>query len=61
MTFTEFIYATGDFLESTFTILPKIGNSFNYFVIVLGFVGLIYWLITQKRLSNKARENNELI
>jgi len=61
MTFTEFIYATGDFLESTFTILPKIGNSFNYAVIVLGFVGLIYWLLTQKKLSKKARENNELI
>ena len=61
MTFTDFIYATGDFLESTFTILPKIGNSFNYAVIVLGLVGLVYWLLLQKKLTKKAREENQLI
>jgi hypothetical protein len=61
MTFTDFIYATGDFLESTFTILPKIGNSFNYAVIVLGLVGLAYWLLLQKKLTKKAREENKLI
>jgi hypothetical protein len=61
MTFTEFIYATGDFLESTFTVLPIIGNKFNYFVIVLGVVGLIYWLLLQKKLTKKARQENKLI
>lgn len=61
MTFTDFIYATGDFLESTFTILPKIGNSFNYAVIVLGLVGLVYWLLLQNKLTKKARKENHLI
>lgn len=61
MTFTDFIYATGDFLESTFTILPEIGNSFNYAVIVLGLVGLAYWLLLQKKLTKKARKENKLI
>lgn len=57
MTFTDFIYATGDFLESTFTILPKIGNSFNYVVIVLGLLGLAYWLIYQTKMTKKAEKD----
>ena len=61
MTFTEFIYATGDFLESTFAILPEVGNSFNYAVIVLGFVGLIYWLSYQVKMTAKAKKDHTRI
>lgn len=61
MTFTDFIYATGDFLESTFTILTPVGNSFNYAVIVLGFIGLAYWLSYQVRMTKKAKKNGTRI
>lgn len=61
MTFTDFIYATGDFLESTFTILTPVGNTFNYAVIALGFVGLAFWLIYQTKMTNKAKKDNTLI
>lgn len=61
MTFTDLMYATGDFLESTFTILPEIGNSFNYAVIALGFVGLAYWLIYQSKMTKKAEKDHTLI
>ena len=61
MTFTDFIYATGDVLESTFKILPPIGNSFNYLVIALGFVGLAYWLIFQMKKTKQAEKDGTYI
>ena len=61
MTFTDLVYATGDVLEKSFEILPMIGNSFNYFCVVLGFVGLFYWLNFQSKKTKEARQNGTYI
>ncbi len=57
MTFTELTYATGDALEATFDILPLLGNNFNYAVIVLGFIGLGYWLTYQVKRNKQAKRD----
>ena len=58
MTFTDFIYATGDFFEATFTILPKLGNIPNYTFIVVGVIGFLYWMNLQVK-YNKAAAKGE--
>ena len=61
MTFTELMYATGDALEASFKILPLIGNNFNYIVIVLGFIGLGYWLTFQVRKTKQAKRDGTYV
>ena len=61
MTFTELMYATGDALEASFKILPMIGNSFNYVAIVVGVVGLIYWLTFQYKKTKQAKRDGTYI
>lgn len=54
MTSSTVFHAIGDFLTWTFGIFEVIGNSFNYAVIVLGFVGLFYWLNLQRKFNAQA-------
>ncbi|MFN5785555.1 MAG: hypothetical protein ACK457_06265 [Flavobacteriia bacterium] len=49
----NFWYALGDLLNGAW-FYDNVGNIFNYSLIVLGFVGLFYWLNIQKKLSDKA-------
>lgn len=46
-----------DFLVWTFGIFEFIGNSFNWLVIIGGFVGLFIWLFMQKRYNEEAENN----
>lgn len=63
MSSTSIFYALGDFMQWTFILLEAdmIGNLFNYAVIILGFVGLFYWLNLQKKLTQKAKDEGKLI
>ena len=54
MTFTDFVYATGDLLEATFTILPSMGNIPNYTFIVVGIIGFLYWMNLQLKYNKAA-------
>ena len=36
-----------------------VGNLFNYSVIILGFVGLFYWLNMQKKYNQQAIDNKD--
>ena len=54
MSSSTFFYGIADFLQWTFGFFEFVGNKFNYSLIVLGFVGLFYWLNTQKKLNDKA-------
>lgn len=54
MTFTDLVYATGDLLEASFTMLPKLGNIPNYLFIGLGVVGFFYWLNLQVNYNKAA-------
>lgn len=44
MTWNDFVYALGDFLEATFTILPALGNLPNILFTLVIFGGLVYWI-----------------
>ncbi len=44
-------------LQWTFQIFEIMGNSFNYACIALGFFGLLYWLIRQKKMNADAASN----
>ncbi len=59
MTWTGIFWGIGDFLDWTFIILQSdmIGNIFNYSMIVLGFIGLFFWLNKQAKF-NKQAEND---
>ena len=61
MSSSTFFYGIADFLQWTFGFFEVVGNKFNYSLIVLGFVGLFYWLNTQKKLNDKAsNDSNQL-
>ena len=48
----------GEFLLWTTSILfENIGNLFNNAMIVLGFIGLFYWLNLQKKFNQEAKNN----
>jgi len=59
MTLYDLFWGIGDFLTWTFTLLQAdmIGNIFNYSCIVLGFIGLFYWLNWQKKFNAQAEND----
>lgn len=59
MTLTNIFWGIGDFLDATFVVLQSdmIGNMFNYSLIVLGFIGLFYWLNFQRKSDLKAKND----
>ena len=58
MSSSTIFYAIGDFMqEVAFLPLEMIGNIFNYSLIVLGFVGLFYWLNFQKKFNEAAKND----
>ncbi|MEN9303227.1 MAG: hypothetical protein RL264_1656 [Bacteroidota bacterium] len=54
MNSTEFFYNLGDLFQMTFTIFEIIGNSFNYFLILFGMGGFLYWMNLQRKFNEKA-------
>lgn len=57
MSSSTFFYGIGDFLTWTFGFFELVGNIFNYSLIVLGFIGLFYWLNWQKKFNDQAANN----
>lgn len=48
----------GEFLLWTTSILfENVGNLFNDAMIILGFIGLFYWLNLQKKYNQQAKNN----
>lgn len=60
MSSSPFFYGIADFLQWTFQFFDVVGNKFNYSIIVLGFVGLFYWLNVQRKLTAKAEKEGKL-
>ncbi|MDG0973885.1 MAG: hypothetical protein P8O07_06960 [Crocinitomicaceae bacterium] len=53
-----FFEGLGDFILWTTQILfENVGNMINTAVILLGFVGLFYWLNVQRKFNNEALNN----
>jgi hypothetical protein len=58
MSSKEIFEGLGDLiLWSTEIIFENVGNMFNTAVILLGFVGLFFWLNTQRKFNEKASNN----
>jgi hypothetical protein len=54
-------YAIADFMNNiAFLPLEWVGNIFNNACIVLGFVGLFYWLNLQMKMTKKAKDEGKL-
>ena len=54
----DFWWAVGDGLQWFLGLIyDNVGNIFNYSCIVLGFIGLFYWLNLQRKFSNEAANN----
>jgi len=54
MSSSTIFHGIGDFLTWTLGIFEVLGNTVNYAVIVLGFVGLFYWLNLQRKYNAQA-------
>ena len=50
---TTIFYAIAKMLQASFVFFEVIQNIFNYSCIVLGFVGLFYWLNYQKKFNDE--------
>ena len=57
MSSIEIFTMIGDLLQWTLGIFDVIGNYFNFFLLMFGFFGFIYWMNLQ-RSYNKAAEND---
>ena len=58
----EIITPVAKFIELKFeTFLVPISSPFNSGVIVLGFVGLLFWLRLQKKYTQKAEQDGDLV
>jgi hypothetical protein len=60
MTFTDFIYATGNVFEAFFTKFALLGNIPNYIFIAVGIFGFLYWLNLQVKYNKAAARNGTL-
>jgi len=54
---SKIFYSIADFLQWTFGFFEWVGNGFNDILLLLGFVGLFYWLNIQKKLNQNAENN----
>ena len=58
MSAVKIFNAIGGFCYDTvFILFDNIGNLFNYSCIVLGFVGLFYWLNLQRKFNNDKKNH----
>lgn len=58
MSSKEIFESLGDaILWSTEILFENVGNVFNTVVIITGFIGLFFWLKTQRKFNEKAANN----
>jgi hypothetical protein len=58
----EIITPVAKFIEWTFeTVLVPISDPINSVVILLGFIGLAFWLRLQKKYTQKAKQEGGLV
>jgi hypothetical protein len=58
MNSTDIIIGLGDcILWTTELLFENIGNLFNNAMIILGFIGLFYWLNLQRKFNQEAESN----
>lgn len=60
MYWNDIVYATGDLLRASFKALPMIGNSFNYLMIVVGFILIFGWMRRMAQYDKEAEQNGTI-
>lgn len=56
MNWNDAIYGLGDFFWYTFELLPKLGNGFNYLIIVVGTIMILWWISQLVKFANQAAD-----
>lgn len=57
MTSNVIFYGIAKLLQTSFLFYEFIQNKFNYACIILGFIGLFYWLNYQRKFNQEAQNN----
>ena len=57
MTSNLIFYGIAKMLQTSFLFYEFIQNKFNYACIILGFIGLFYWLNYQRKFNQEAENN----
>ncbi len=57
MSWNEMIYGLGDLMTDSFAILRILGNEFNAFLIVVGFIMATWWTLKLVGFSKQAGSN----
>lgn len=61
MSSIEIFTMIGELLQWTFGVFEVIGNYFNFFLLMFGFFGFIYWMNLQKNYNNAAESDQNQI
>ena len=59
-TWTGLMTKTGHFFEWTFSLMEGPNRNLNIVFIVIGFIGIIYWLSRQFRYNQEAEQNGAI-
>jgi hypothetical protein len=57
MTSNVIFFGIAKMLQTSFLFYEFIQNKFNYACIILGFIGLFYWLNYQRKFNQEAENN----
>lgn len=60
MSWNDFVYGLGDFLEATFQILPTLGNLPNALFSLIIFGGLVHWMRQLGKYKKEAQRNGTI-
>lgn len=60
MSWTDFIYGLGEFLTWSFQVLPALGNSMNWLIILVGATMMAWWIRRMTKYNQEAEQNNTL-
>lgn len=55
------MYNLGDVFTWTFKILESLGNLPNILFVIIGFVGLAFWLMKQSQYSKRDKREGNLV
>lgn len=56
----QFMEGLGDLVAQSFLLLEAIGNSFNYFMIGVGFILMVIWVRRMAQYNREAAQNGTL-
>jgi len=58
MSSTPVFQSIGEFFEWTFLFFEHVGNHVNEAFVILGFIGIAYWMYRQSKYTAEAKRNS---